>query len=200
MSSNIEIKKFCEYCGTEFIARTTVTRYCGDNCSKRAYKSRKRAEKINTAIDKVQTYNQLTSQKKVDVNSKDFLTVKEVATLLSCSIRSVYYYIENGNIQATNLGTRLTRIKRSNIDNLFIEKTEMKSPEKTEFEWFDISEYYTISEIQKKFKISQTALQNIIKRENIPKMQKGRFVYVQRKIINEMFNTIVKSNDDKSST
>lgn len=191
MSSNIEIKKFCEYCGNAFIARTTVTRYCGDNCSKRAYKSRKRAEKINVAIDKVQTCNQPTSQKEVDINSKDFLTVKEVATLLSCSIRSVYYYIENGNIQATNLGTRLTRIKRSNIDNLFTENREIKTPEKTEFEWLDISEYYTISEIQKKFNISQTALQNIIKRENIPKMQKGRFVYVQRKIINEFFNTII---------
>lgn len=192
MSSNIEIKKNCEYCGNEFIARTTVTRYCGDTCSKKAYKSRKRAEKINITIDKVQSYNHSKPQKKVDINSKYFLTVKEVATLLSCSIRSVYYYIENGNIQATNLGTRLTRIKRSNIDNLFTENVEIKAPEKTEIKQFDIAEYYTISDIQKKFNISQTALQNIIKRENIQKVQKGRFVYVQKKIINEMFNTIVK--------
>uniref|UniRef100_UPI0028B10B01 hypothetical protein n=1 Tax=Sphingobacterium multivorum TaxID=28454 RepID=UPI0028B10B01 len=38
MSSNIKIKKICQQCGQEFIARTTVTKYCGDNCAKKAYK------------------------------------------------------------------------------------------------------------------------------------------------------------------
>jgi excisionase family DNA binding protein len=99
------------------------------------------------AIDKVQTYNQPISQKIVDVNSKDFLTIKEVAILLSCSIRTVYYYIENGSIQDTNLGIRLTRVKRSDVDKLFIENIEIKVQEKIELERFDISEYYTISEI-----------------------------------------------------
>jgi hypothetical protein len=46
MSSNIRVQKICEHCGNEFTARTTVTRHCSDNCAKRAYKARKRADKV----------------------------------------------------------------------------------------------------------------------------------------------------------
>jgi excisionase family DNA binding protein len=53
------------------------------------------------------------------LKAKEFLTVREVAQLLNCSVRSVYYQIEDGTIKATNLGQRLIRVKRSNIDNLF---------------------------------------------------------------------------------
>jgi hypothetical protein len=42
MSSNIRIAKVCNYCGSQFMARTTVTRYCGDICAKKAYKQRER--------------------------------------------------------------------------------------------------------------------------------------------------------------
>lgn len=177
MSSNIEIQKHCEYCGNEFTAKTTVTRYCGDVCSKRAYKARKRAEKINSAIDKVQ----VSKEKPIaNLKEKEFLTVKEVSQLLNCSVRSVYYYIENGGIQATNLGSRLTRIKRSNIDFLFTEN--IAQPKK-----FEISDCYTISEAQTKFNISQTTLQNIIKREEIPKLKEGKFVYVPKEMIDNIF-------------
>lgn len=177
MSSNIEIQKFCEYCGKEFTAKTTVTRYCGDVCAKRAYKARKRSEKINSAIVEVKPIE--------DLSKKEFLTVREVSKLLNCSVRSVYYYIESGQIQATNLGNRLTRVKRSNIDNLFSNNDrKQQTPVKKQY---DISECYTISEAQEKFKISETALQNIIKRETIPKFKKGKFVYIPKELITDIF-------------
>jgi excisionase family DNA binding protein len=56
-------------------------------------------------------------QKKL--NEKEFLTVKETAVLLSCSVRSIYSSIKAGQIKVTKLGDRLTRIKRSDIDDLF---------------------------------------------------------------------------------
>ncbi len=116
MSSNIRVQKHCQHCGEEFTAKTTKTRYCGDTCAKRAYKKRKRAEKINVA-------EQETAKIKVrslhELQSKEFLTVREVAKLLSCSIRTVYYQIENGRIKAVNLGERMTRVRRSEIDKLF---------------------------------------------------------------------------------
>ena len=46
MSSNIRISKICQHCGQEFVAKTTVTKFCSDNCAKRNYKKRKREEKI----------------------------------------------------------------------------------------------------------------------------------------------------------
>ena len=57
MSSNLQIPKGCQHCGNSFVARTTVTKYCGDTCAKRAYKKRKRNEKIKAAL--VVTQNEI---------------------------------------------------------------------------------------------------------------------------------------------
>jgi excisionase family DNA binding protein len=116
MSSNITVQRICTYCGEEFTAKTTVTKYCSIKCNRRAYKANKRSEKVkrsNTETIKVKT------QPMEVLKAKEFLTVREVAQLLNCSVRSVYYQIEDGTIKATNLGQRLIRVKRSNIDNLF---------------------------------------------------------------------------------
>ena len=56
---------------------------------------------------------------KVLIKDKEFLTVKDVSTLFDCNPKTVYSFIKNGTIKATNLGKRKTLIKRSNIDNLF---------------------------------------------------------------------------------
>ena len=116
MSSKIRVQRICQYCNNEFLAFTTVTRYCSHKCNQRAYKARKRQERIDKS-------NKGTLKKKnqeVEIlQSKEILTVREVAMLLGCSIRTAYSQIEKGNIKATNLGQRLTRVKRSEIDNLF---------------------------------------------------------------------------------
>lgn len=116
MSSNIKVQRICQLCGNEFTARTTVTKYCSGNCAKRAYKL-----KIRTA--KVEVSNNETLKIKTkpieELKAKEFLTVRDVAILLNCSVRSVYYYIETGKIKAVNLAQRITRVKRSEIDNLF---------------------------------------------------------------------------------
>lgn len=116
MSSNIKIKRICQYCNNEFIARTMVTKYCSHKCNSRDYKERIRKKKISkseaeTARIKPKPTEQL--------KEKEFLTVREVALLLNCSIRTAYNYIENGKISAVNLGQRMTRVKRSEIDKLF---------------------------------------------------------------------------------
>jgi len=54
MSSNIRIKKVCQHCGKLFIAKTTVTQFCSDDCAKKNYKKRQRG-------DKIQVSNQITS-------------------------------------------------------------------------------------------------------------------------------------------
>ncbi len=184
MSSNISIQKVCEYCGKDFTAKTTVTRCCSDDCAKKAYKARKRAEKINASIIQVEEKKQKKVNTIEDLREREFLTAKEVSILLNCSVRSVYYYISSGIIEATNLGNRLTRIKRSNIDKLF--DVDLKKQPKNK--QYNISECYTISEARKTFGISESALQKIIQREEIPKIKKGKFVYIPKVLIDEVFN------------
>jgi excisionase family DNA binding protein len=116
MSSNIHLQRICEYCNKEFTARTTVTQYCGDQCAKRAYKARLRAAKIEssnkeTLLIKTKPFDEL--------KTKEILTIRELAILLNCSIRTAYRLVNQGKIKATNPSQRLTRVKRSEIDKLF---------------------------------------------------------------------------------
>ena len=116
MSSNIKIKRICQYCEQEFIARTTVTKYCSHTCNRKDYKANKRNEKVKQSnTETTKTKHHPLEQLK----AKEFLTVRQVAQLLNCSVRSAYYHIESGTISAVNLGQRMTRVKRSEIDKLF---------------------------------------------------------------------------------
>lgn len=115
MSSNIRVQRICQHCSQEFTAKTTVTKYCSDNCAKRAYKLRKKNEKIEESNNEIV---RILNKPIEELNAKDFLTAKEVSVLLNCSLRTVYRLIENGTIKATNLSERMTRIRRSTLDNL----------------------------------------------------------------------------------
>lgn len=114
MSSNIRVQKICNYCNNEFTAKTTVTKYCSNNCSKNAWRKRKQKKKIK-AINRSTKKSLIT----IDLNNKEFLTVSELAILLNCSKRTVYRSINNETIKAFNIGQRLIRIKRTEIDKLF---------------------------------------------------------------------------------
>lgn len=116
MSSNIRITKVCEYCGKEFTAKTTVTQYCSQPCASKAYKRRKMKGKVEEAHRK--TKEQLALELEM-IKAKEFLTVRDVAKLLNCSRPTVYTYIKEGRLEATNLGERKTLIKRESVDKLF---------------------------------------------------------------------------------
>ena len=85
-------------------------------CKKKLYKEKQRERKVfasNTEILRI-------IAKPIEViNAKEFLTVKDTARLLNCSIRTAYRLIENGNLKAVNISERKTLVKRSDIDNLF---------------------------------------------------------------------------------
>jgi excisionase family DNA binding protein len=116
MSSNIHVQRICQHCGKEFTARTTVTKFCGDDCAKRAYKERQRLSKI----EKSNTETQRIKAKPIDdLKVKEFLTVRDVSKLLNCSLRTAYRLIGQGNIRAVNLAQRKTLVRRTEIDKLF---------------------------------------------------------------------------------
>ena len=182
MSSNIKVKRICQHCSREFTARTTVTKYCSDKCSKAAYKARKRAEKVKQSNAET---TRIKSQPIEQLKAKEFLTIREVAQLLNCSVRSAYYYIENGTISAVNLGQRMTRVKRSEIDKLFQGNSQPQIKEAETIQ-YDIKDCYTLTEVQDKYKVSESTVQQLIKRNSIPKIKKGWYAYVPKQIIDEL--------------
>ena len=181
MSSNIKVQRICQHCAKEFIAKTTVTRFCSHGCSRAAYKQREKVKKVETSAVK-------TSLIKINpievIKEKEFLTVREVAQLLNCSLRSAYYFIENGTINAVNLGKRMTRVRRSEIDNLF--KKNTTTTPLPQLQQIDITNSYTIAEVQTQLGISEKGLYSLIERNKIPKVKRGKFVYVSKSLIDNL--------------
>lgn len=115
MSSNIRISKICQHCGKEFIAKTTVTQYCGDNCAKKAYKKRKREEKINSSS---KAPSDLLSFQRENTKNKEYLSVKEVCSLLGMSRMTVYRNIRSGILPASKLNGRVI-ISKKQLEDIF---------------------------------------------------------------------------------
>jgi excisionase family DNA binding protein len=182
MSSNIEVQRICIHCNDEFTAKTTVTQYCSLKCSQKAYKVRKRLEKIKGS-------NQLTASKKLqpfeELKKKEFLNINEVGLLLGISRRTVYRMFDTEQITKYKIGSR-SFIKRTEIDGIFTKPQQNKKlAAVTEY---DVSECYTINEVVNKFSISNGALYNILKRNAVPKKQIGKHVYVPKSLINNILN------------
>ncbi len=191
MSSNIQVQRICGYCGKEFTARTTVTKYCSLRCSSMAYKARKRTERVQKS--NLETIK-IKSKTIEELKAKEFLTVSDVSKLIGCSRQNVYKLINTGKLKATNILKKKTIVRRCDLDKLFKEVPETETiPEQQKQElsdWkqagaYDITNCYTINEVLEKYSISETALQNLIKRESIPKIKKGWYAYVPKPIIDK---------------
>lgn len=183
MSSNISVIRICGFCGLEFTAHKTTTKYCSLKCASKNYKLRLRNQKIeNSNLQTIKIKN----QPLINLKDKEFLNVKQLSLLLGFSIKTVYRLINNKRINAYNFSKRKILIKRSDINALF-EKPQIgfeiviRPIEKTK--QAEIKDCYTITEIKKKFNISNGALYNLIKRNNINKFSQGKFTYVAKKDI-----------------
>lgn len=115
MSSNIEITKVCQHCGKGFIAKTTVTKFCGHTCASRNYKERKKAEKLKQVKTPTEQKNEYNFSQ---LNEKEYLSIADTCQLLGASRMTIYRQIKSGNIKAVKLGRR-TIIKKSEIEKLF---------------------------------------------------------------------------------
>ena len=94
------------------------------------------------------------------------LSPKEVAILLGLSTRNVYYLIDKGSLKASHLSTRITLIKRKDIDVMLDDNQEKRKRKSSQ----PITEFYTTSEILQKYGISESGLYKIAKCENFPKV------------------------------
>lgn len=88
--------------------------FCSDSCAKRAYKKRKRDEKVGIAIKQEaekSAYNSV-------ISDKEFLTIEEACQLINASRWTIYRLIDKGELKAGRIG-RNVRIPRRFINELF---------------------------------------------------------------------------------
>ena len=121
MSSNLYIPKTCQQCGNLFTARTTVTMYCGSNCAKKAYKARKRQQKIEESLNETREQHTASGKKTAATESlskKDYLSITDASRLIGVSRWTIQRMIKRGQLKAVPFG-RKHIVARRQIENLF---------------------------------------------------------------------------------
>lgn len=180
MSSNIRIEKTCEWCGSKFIAQTTVTRFCSKRCAEHSYKARLRNEKVQRA-------QSVEPKSLTEVKEKDYLTVAETATLLGMTRQGVYKLIHRGELTASKLSSRLTLIKRISIEQM-LDKTPYVKRESTEKKDKAITEFYTRVEIREKFGVKDSWIYKVVAENNVPKTILRGKAYFSKAHIDRLFS------------
>jgi excisionase family DNA binding protein len=110
MSSNIKIVKICEYCNQEFIAKTTTTICCSDNCSKRFYKLKIKNDKIAQAELKTEIKRKpktfITEEEIKAIQAKKNLTLVEAAILLNITPLTSRRWTLPGKMNSQKVGKK----------------------------------------------------------------------------------------------
>lgn len=115
MSTNIQVQRICQHCSKEFTARTTVTRFCSNACSSKAYKANVKTLKVELSNRETQ---RVVSKPIDELKAKPFLSVWEAGKLLGVSRRTIYRMLDRGELFSGKAGTR-TIIKRTELEKLF---------------------------------------------------------------------------------
>ncbi|MBT2415951.1 helix-turn-helix domain-containing protein [Streptomyces sp. ISL-12] len=184
--SKLKIPRVCEQCSKPFEAKTVMTRFCSISCNNKALKERKKLEKEKVEKD---TLLQKYKNKIAEVQNREFISVAEATVMFGLSKDTVHRYIKRGIITGVNLGSRLTRVKRSDLEDLF---SAIEMPEEKEIiiekPNFEVGNCYTISEISAKYRADPGTVNNVIRRNKIPTKQVGSFVYVPKNLIDKIFD------------
>lgn len=181
-SSSIRIKKVCEWCGEVFYAQKTTTRYCSHRCNSKAYKEITRNKRIQDAETKT---NILISQQPIQmIKDKEFLSFAEAGTLLGISRQAVYKMVAAGHLKASKISSRLSFIKRSDIENMLENKPYEKRNKK---DIAPITEFYTTAEVKEKYNVVDSWIFVVAKKHNIPRTFNRGKTYWSKKHIDNYF-------------
>ena len=175
-TSMIRIKKVCEFCGKEFIAQKASTRYCSKTCNSRAYKYRLRVKKVQCVETEVKAA--IETKPLNDIQHKALLTVQEAGVLIGVTTRSVYNLIYAGALKATKLSSRMTLIRRSDVEAMLDANPYAKRHKRDRA---PITEFYSNDELREKFDVSLSWIFKVGKDENVPKiMRRGKTLWSKK--------------------
>ena len=179
-AAKFEIKRKCQVCGQEFIAKTIESWYCSKRCSNIAYKRRKDEEKRNQRLDKIV---------KNIPKHQDYIKVSEAYALFGISKDTLYRLIHKGTISHINLGTNQIRVSKKELLKLYpLRKKALTKPKPVaKLYSLEPKDCYTIGEISKKFHLEDSTLYLHIRKYSIPTRQIGNFVYVPKKEIDNLY-------------
>ena len=184
MSSKfVEINKVCEWCGSVFIAKKQSTRYCTHICNSRAYKANKR-DQTKILIEKT-TNEIIKNQPIADFKDREFLNCTQAAKLIGVCRKTVYNLIYTKKLRAVRITSRITIIRRKDIDELLEISIPYEPQQKPHLK--PITDFYTLENITSKYGLKTRRIWDIIKEKNIPTQKQGRKTYISQKHIDNYF-------------
>ncbi len=176
-----KIQKQCKICGQSFVPKTIKSVCCSKKCSEVAYRNkkarRKKEEEQQAVIEKISA-------------DRLYISVPEATAFFGISRSTLYRLIRQKRIPAINLGTRLVRIDRAAIEEMFpIRQTPIKKEmQVAKLYSLEPQDCYTIGEIAKKFRISDSTVYKHIRKYSIPIRQIGKYVYAPKSEIDNIYN------------
>lgn len=181
-TSKMKIKKICEWCGTTFYAQKLTTRFCSHRCNNLAYKEAVRQKRIQEVETKVQTI--ISEQPISDFKDKEYLAFKEAATLLGLSKQAVYKMVYAGKLQAFRISSRLSFIRKKDIDRMVEARPyEQRHPKDT----IPITDFYTTAEVKEKYHVNESWIFVVAKKNNIPRTFNRGKTYWSKKHMDAYF-------------
>lgn len=184
-TSKFRVLRTCEFCGKEFYAQKVSTRYCSKRCNELAYKQRRRQRQITEAEAGI-------LQKPIEeVGNKEFLSLQDASVLFGITKRSVYNLIYNGVLQTFKFSSRMTFVRKADIEIMFEGHlyTKKVKPERK-----PITEFYTTKEIQEKFGVSEAWVFKLAKEKKIPKVLHHGKTYWSKQHVEKHFAKHIENN------
>lgn len=181
-TSSIRITKICQWCGVEFVAQKVSTKYCSHRCANLAYKQAVRDKRVKQA--EAETLSIKLEKPIENVKDKEYLSFAQAGKLLGLSRQAVYNMVKAGNLKASKISSRLSFIRRVDIDAMLENR-----PYKTLYpkDAVPITDFYTTAEIKEKFGVKESWIYEIAKEHNIPRtFNRGR-TYWSKKHIDSYF-------------
>ena len=181
----LEIRRKCKNCGKVFLIKKLESQFCSKRCGdayrKRQLDAQKREERLTKIILNIP-------------EARQYISVREAVALFGVERDSIYRLIRSGKLPAINLGTRLTRIKKEDLAKIVPTREQIKieaSQPITKLYNLEPENCYTIGEICEKYHASESALWAQLRKYSIPTRQIGKYVYVPKEEIDNLYKSDV---------
>lgn len=175
-----KIQKQCEVCGQSFVPKTVDSVYCSKKCGAAAYRKKKalkkKEEEQQAVIDKISA-------------DRLYISVPGAIALFGVAKSKLYRLVRQKRNPAINLDTRLVRIDRAAIEEMFPIRQIPLKKEKPTVKLYSLEpqDCYTIGKISKKFGISGSTVYNHIRKYSIPTLQIGNYIYAPKNEIDNLY-------------
>ena len=169
-------------CGRNFVPKTVDSVCCSRKCSDAAYRKKKvqkkKEEERQAIVDKVS-------------DDRLYISVPEAIAMFGVAKSTLYRLIRQKKLPAINLGTRLVRIDKAAIEEMFPVRqtplTSTKQKQAPKLYSLEPEDCYTIGEISKKYGVSDSSVHKHIRKFSIPTRQIGKFVYAPKSEIDNLY-------------